>query len=390
MTIPFLDLTALHAPIAADLDRAWRRTVDSAGFIGGGSVDAFEEQWASFCGTKYCVGVSDGTAALELALRGLGVGPGDDVIVPVNTFIATWEAVIAAGANPIPVDVDPLTLLMTADGVERACTPRTVAVIAVHLYGQLVDMDALNSAAKRLGILVIEDAAQAHGASHHGQRAGSFGHVGCFSFYPGKNLGAFGDAGAVVTDLPDVAHRIRSIANHGRDPNNAGRHVCIGNNRRLDALQAAILSVKLPHLERWNAARAHAAVRYKQALAGLPLEIVTANAGSNHLFVIQVDDRDSVRAELSNDGVGTGIHYAIPCHLQPAYLKYAELSFPVAEKAAHRILSLPMSPTLSDVQVECVADALQGAIEKTSIALPRIPRAGPQLELVESVPRHGT
>ena len=256
MSISFLDLRchARRAPPGAG-SSSGRRVVDGSAFIGGEAVDRFEAEWAAYCGTRHCVGLSDGTAALELALAALGIGPGDEVIVPANTFIATVEAVAAVGAVPVMIDVDPATLLMTGEAVRAACTPRTAAVIAVHLYGQPVDMDAIRAVAEPAGIAVIEDAAQAHGATWRGARAGSLGHVGCFSFYPGKNLGAFGDAGGVVTDDAELAQRIRCLANHGRPRGAAEQHVLMGQNHRLDGLQAAILSVKLRRLDAWNAAR---------------------------------------------------------------------------------------------------------------------------------------
>ena len=359
--IPFLDLAAMHAELAKELDEAWRCVSKSGKFVGGEFVGRFEESWAAYCGVKHCVGVSDGTSALELALRALGTCPGDEVIVPVNTFIATWEAVIAVGARPVAVDVDPMTLLMTAEAIEAACRKRTVGVIAVHLFGQPANMDLINRAAKRAGLWVVEDAAQAHGATWRGKRAGNLADVGCFSFYPGKNLGAFGDAGAVVTNDSYLADCIRSLANHGRHANAADRHVRIGHNHRLDGLQAAILSAKLPHLDRWNERRRHAARRYQLALAGLPLdlvEIAKEAVSSHHLSVVQVNNRDQVQLELAAEGIATGIHYRTPCHLQPAYRHLTDKELPVAERAAQRILSLPMFPHLSEEQIERVAAVL--------------------------------
>lgn len=360
--VPFLDLAAMHADLAKELDDAWRRVSTSAKFVGGEFVDRFEESWAAYCGAKYCVGVSDGTSALELALRALGTCPGDEVIVPANTFIATWEAVIAVGARPVAVDVDPLTLLMTAEAIEAACRKRTVGVIAVHLFGQPANMDLINRAAKRAGLWVVEDAAQAHGATWRGKPAGSLADVGCFSFYPGKNLGAFGDAGAVVTNHSYLAECIRSLANHGRHANAADRHVRIGHNHRLDGLQAAILSAKLPYLDGWNAHRRQAAKRYELALAGLPLSIVgiaKEAVSSHHLSVVQVNDRDQVQRELAAEGIATGIHYRTPCHLQPAYRHLTDKALPVAERAAQHILSLPMFPHLSEGQIGRVAAVLR-------------------------------
>lgn len=360
--IPFLDLAAMNAERAKELDEAWRLVSASSKFIGGEFVDRFEESWAAYCGVKYCVGVSDGTSALELALRALGTCPGDEVIVPANTFIATWEAVIAVGARPVAVDVDPLTLLMTAEAIEAARTKRTVGVVAVHLFGQPANMDLINRAAKRAGLWVVEDAAQAHGATWRGKRAGSLADVGCFSFYPGKNLGAFGDAGAVVTNHAYVAECIRSLANHGRHADAADRHIRIGHNNRLDGLQAAVLSAKLPDLDRWNAHRRQAARRYEIALADLPLnivEIVREAVSSHHLLVVQVNNRDQVQRELAAEGIATGIHYRTPCHLQPAYRHLTDRAFPVAERAAQHILSLPMFPHLTEGQIRRVAAVLR-------------------------------
>lgn len=360
--IPFLDLAAMHAELAPELDEAWRRVSTSGKFVGGEFIDRFEESWAAYCGTNYCVGVSDGTSALELALRALGTCPGDEVIVPANTFIATWEAIIAVGARPIAVDVDPLTLLMTAEAIEAARGKRTVGIIAVHLFGQPANMDLICRTARRAGLWVVEDAAQAHGATWCGKRAGSLADIGCFSFYPGKNLGAFGDGGAVITNHSYLAECIRSLANHGRHANAADKHVRVGHNHRLDGLQAAILSAKLPYLDRWNAHRRQAARKYESALAGLPLDFVKIApeaVSSYHLSVVQVDDRDQVQLALAAEGISTGIHYRTPCHLQPAYRHLTGKVLPVAERAAQRILSLPMFPHLSEGQIERVAAVLR-------------------------------
>jgi dTDP-4-amino-4,6-dideoxygalactose transaminase len=352
-------------------------------------VERFEEEWAAYCGTAYSVGVSDGTAALELALRALDIGPGDEVVVPTNTFVATWEAVAAVGATIVPVDVDPETLLITARGVEAALTERTAAVIPVHLFGQPADMDAINAVAKRWGIDVVEDAAQAHGATWRQKRAGSLGDVGCFSFYPGKNLGAFGDAGALVTNRAEVAERARSLANHGRARNAADRHVMVGDNRRLDALQAGVLSLKLPYLDAWNEARREAAAQYARALDGIPVRRVAVAAGAvsvYHLQVIETERRDEVRKALADEGISTGIHYSAPCHLQPAFAGYGAMRLPVAEAAAKRIVSLPMYPHLSRQDVRRVADALARALGAEGTRAPARVRSvqEPYLRLVKS------
>jgi dTDP-4-amino-4,6-dideoxygalactose transaminase len=368
MRVPFLDVAAMHAEVEAELDFAWRQVSRSGRFIGGAFVERFETAWADYCGVTHCVGVASGTAALQLALEALGIGPGDEVILPANTFFATAEAVLAAGATPAFVDVDPATLLMTAAGVAAAITPRTAAVIAVHLYGQPVDMDALERVAEAAGIVVLEDAAQAHGATWRGRRAGSMSRVGCFSFYPGKNLGALGDAGAVVTNDRVLAERVRSLSNHGRPGDRQDghyQHVRVGGTHRLDALQAALLSAKLPHLEAWNAGRRRAARLYEQALAELPLEPVRTAEGaisSHHLAVVQLSGRDNVRRHLGEDGIDTAVHYPTPCHLLPALASGSSPKLPVVERAAGRIMSLPMFPHLTDSAVARVADAIGRAL----------------------------
>jgi len=365
--VPFLDLAAMHSELMPELDQVWKRVASTSSFIGGELVERFEAEWAAYCGTKYCVGLSNGTSALQLALAGLGIRIGDEVIVPANTFVATVEAIEAVGATPVFIDVNPQTLLMTASVVEAAITPRTAAVIAVHLYGQPVDMDEICRTASAAGIAVIEDAAQAHGATWNGRRAGSLSTIGCFSFYPGKNLGAFGDAGAVVTNDDALAERIRSMSNHGRARDNPHQHEIVGNNYRLDALQAAILSIKLKRLEEWNAQRRRAAKTYESALAPLPLEIVKTAPGavsSHHLFVIMTEHRDDMRRALAAENIATGIHYPTPCHCQPAFMTKRRVRLPVVEGAARRILSLPMYPHLSDSTVGRVADAIGQALRE--------------------------
>jgi dTDP-4-amino-4,6-dideoxygalactose transaminase len=364
--IPFLDLPAMHNEIRAELEEAWRATAASGQFIGGPVVNRFEEEWAEYCQTKHCVGLKSGTVALQLVLSALGIGTGDDVLVPTNTFIATAAAVVAAGARPVFVDVDPATLSVTAEGIRGAITASTAAVIVVHLFGQPANMDAINKVAAEVGIAVIEDAAQAHGATWNGRKAGSLSAAGCFSFYPGKNLGAFGDAGAVVTNDGALADKIRALSNHGRRQHDPYCHDMIGGNHRIDALQAAILSVKLTRLEAWNAGRRHAALRYAAALSDLPVELQAADPAalsSHHLMVIQVDRRDSLRRALNAERIGSGVHYPIPCHRQEPFISDDVADFPVAERAAGRMLSLPMFPHLSDAQVERVVDVIQRALE---------------------------
>jgi dTDP-4-amino-4,6-dideoxygalactose transaminase len=366
MHIPFLDLGSVHSEMAEELDQAWRDVVQGSAFIGGAHVERFESQWAQYCASEHAVSVGNGTDALHLTLVALGIGAGDEVVVPANTFIATAEAVAAAGATPVFVDVDPATLLLTGDGLASALTPRTAAVIPVHLYGQMVDMDAIGRIADRAGIAVIEDAAQAHGATWRDRPAGSFGTAACFSFYPGKNLGAFGDAGAVVTSDADLADRVRMLSNHGRSLDSHHQHPIVGTNSRLDGLQAAILSVKLKRLDGWNAARRRAAKFYLRELSDLavePVAIASAAESVYHLFVVTLDHRDRVRLTLTESGIGTGIHYPTACHQQGAFANDRQPPvLPVAERAAGRILSLPMHPLLSETDVKNVAQALADAI----------------------------
>jgi dTDP-4-amino-4,6-dideoxygalactose transaminase len=369
MEVPFLDLNSMHAEVSDELTDAWHRVRLSSTFVGGEFVERFEAQWAEYCGVAYCVGVSSGTAALELSLRALGIGAGSEVIIPANSFIATAAAVAAVGAEPVFVDVDATTLLMTAVSVSNALTARTAGVIVVQLYGQPADMDAVNQVARGAGIAVIEDAAQAHGATWKGKRTGSLSDVGCFSFYPGKNLGAFGDAGAVVTRDFGLASRVRSMSNHGRPPGRPHLHDVVGTNHRLDALQAAILSVKLKRLDAWNADRRRAAQLYQTLLTDLPVEFVGTAAGacsSYHLAVIQAAHRDELRQRLIAEGISTGIHYPIPCHRQRAFLTHQTPSLPAVERAANRILSLPMFPHLTDVQITHVADAIDRALNEVT------------------------
>jgi dTDP-4-amino-4,6-dideoxygalactose transaminase len=370
VAIPFIDIKAANAEVSGEVRDAFERLYRDCAFIGGEAVERFEEEWADYCGTRYCVGVSDGTAAIELSLRALGIGRGDEVIVPANTFIATAAAVVAAGARPVFVDVDPATHLVTAADVRQAIGPRTAAVIAVHLYGQPADMDAIGAVAASAGIAVIEDAAQAHGATWRGRKAGSLSRAGCFSFYPGKNLGACGDAGAVVTDDAGLADRIRMLSNHGRPPAAAHLHHVVGTNGRLDGIQAAILSIKLTRLDAWNARRQRMAERYVQAFEGLPVEMVATAPGarsSHHLAVIRTEGRDELRRFLAAEGIGTGIHYPVPCHRQEAFADMAAPPLPVVERLAGRILSLPMCPYLTDAQVARVADAIHRATRQLEL-----------------------
>jgi dTDP-4-amino-4,6-dideoxygalactose transaminase len=363
--VPFTDLDAMTREVREAVERTWSQILDSGRFIGGGVCERFEAEWAAYCGTAEAVGVGNGTDALQLALTALGIGAGDEVVVPANTFVATAEAVVLAGATPRFADVDPQTLLLTPESMVSAVTDRTRAVIVVPLYGHMPDMGALCQAAERGGLALIEDAAQAHGATWQGRRAGSFGHVGCFSFYPGKNLGAFGDAGAVVTSDPALARRIRSLSDHGRSGGSHYQHAMIGTNSRLDAVQAAVLTAKLAHLDAWTRARRAVIAQYRDAFTGGPVRLLDELPGARsvyHLAVARLARRDSVRARLAALGVHTGIHYPIPCHLQPPYRRYAATPLPVAEQAAAEILSLPLFPHMTEEQVAAVCRAMQEAL----------------------------
>jgi dTDP-4-amino-4,6-dideoxygalactose transaminase len=360
--IPFADLAALTHEVRPEVDVALARVLDSGRFIGGASVERFEQEWATYCRTSYAVGMANGTDALHVALRALGIGPGDEVVVPTNTFVATAEAVVLAGATPRFADVSPETLLLTPATLEAALTSRTRAVIVVHLYGQMPDMEAISRVAASAGLAVLEDAAQAHGASRHGRPAGSLGHVGCFSFYPGKNLGAFGDAGAVVTDEFELARRIRSIHDHGRVHGSHYEHEFLGTNSRMDAIQAVVLSAKLPRLEAWTKARRALATEYRARLAGGPVRLVQDVSGGGHayhLLVAHVPHRARVRQGLAELGIETGLHYPVPCHWQTPYRSYDHGPLPVAEQTADEIVSLPMFPHMRMDQVVQVCDLLQ-------------------------------
>ncbi|MQA14209.1 MAG: aminotransferase class V-fold PLP-dependent enzyme [Pseudonocardiaceae bacterium] len=361
--VPFLDLPGSNAGLRDELDIAWKSVLAHGGFVGGPEVERFEHDFAAYCDAAACVGVANGTDALELILSGLGIGRGDEVVVPANTFIATAEAVCAVGARPRFVDVAPDTLLVDPDAVEAAITPSTVAVMGVHLYGQMAETGRLTAIADRHGIAFIEDAAQAHGALDDGRRAGSVGVAAGFSFYPGKNLGALGDGGAVVTSDLALAERIRSIANHGRSATARQQHDRLGRNSRLDSIQAAVLAVKLAALDGGNAQRAAAMATYRELLPDgcVPVSVRPGAEPVYHLAVVQVDDRRRVGEALDAAGIGWGVHYPIPCHRQPAF-GISRDRLPVAERAAGRILSLPMSPTLRADQAARVCDVLRGAL----------------------------
>jgi dTDP-4-amino-4,6-dideoxygalactose transaminase len=361
-TVPFVDLGIQYESVKHDIDAAIREVLDSARFVGGQPVEDFEKEFGAFCDVKCAVGVANGTDALELALRGLGIGSGDEVITPANTFIATAAAIVATGATPVFVDIDPDTYTIDPALIEAALTSRSKAIIPVHLYGQPADMRPILEIARRRALYVIEDAAQAHGAEYEGRRVGSFGHAACFSFYPGKNLGAYGDGGAITTGDADLAWRLTRLRDHGRATKY--EHVVVGVNSRLDTIQAAILRIKLRHLERWNELRRRAAALYGELLAGSGYETPRIRSGSTHVFhlyVLQSDHRDAVLADLETVGVSAGIHYPIPIHLQPAFahLEYQKGALPLTERTASRVISLPMFPEIKRAQIEKTVAALR-------------------------------
>lgn len=358
MRVPFLDLKAQYESIRNEIAVALQQVLDNTAFAGGPFVEKFEKDFASFCKCEFAMGVGSGTTALWLALSGLGIGQGDEVITTPNTFIATAEAISFCGAKPAFVDVEEQTYNMNLDLLEDAITPKTKAIIPVHLYGQMVDMDRIMQIARAHGLFVVEDACQAHGAEYNGQRAGSIGDAGCFSFYPGKNLGAYGEAGAVVTNDAELAEKIRVLRDHGQARKYF--HSMIGWNARMDGFQGAVLSVKLKHLPAWNDARKRNARLYDELLADAddvitPVEVDRAGH-VYHVYAIRTKDRDALINYLAEKNVYCGIHYPIPIHLQNAYsfLGKGKGSFPVAEKCAEQLVSLPMFPELSEEQIEYV------------------------------------
>ena len=363
--VPFLDVGATYRELRAELDEAHARVMASGWFVLGRELEAFEHEFARYCGTEHGVGVGSGLDALTLALRSLGIGRGDEVIVPANTFIATWLAVSAVGATPVPVDPDEHSHHIGAPAVARAVGPRTKAVIPVHLYGAPVDLEPILELAADRGLRVIEDAAQAHGARHaSGTRVGASGDAVCWSFYPSKNLGAFGDGGAVTTRSSDIASRLRVLRNYGSARRD--EHEVQGVNSRIDELQAAALRVKLQHLDEWNRRRAQVAARYAEALASEPsLTLPAVHHGSIpswHLYVVRHPDRDRLQADLADSGIETLVHYPTPPHRQRVYnAVFRPGDFPIAEKLAGEVLSLPIGPHLSDDQVTAVIDAVHAS-----------------------------
>ena len=365
--VPLVDLAAQHAAVAAEVAEGWQQVLARTAFIDGPQVAAFESEYAAFIGARHCVGVANGTDAIEIALRALGIAAGDECILPANTFIATAEAVCRAGATPVLVDcADDGTYLIDTAAVEAAVTDRTRAIIPVHLYGQAAPVERLLPLATRIGAWVVEDAAQSQGARRSGTGAGALAHAASTSFYPGKNLGAYGDAGAILTGSGEVAARMRVLRNHGSA--RKYEHQVMGVNSRLDTLQAVVLSAKLRRLAGWNEARRAAAQRYDTLLAGLDEVVRPQTLDGNdhvwHLYVVRVPDRDRVLKELQAAGIGAGIHYPVPIHLTEAFagLGHAEGAFPVAEHAARELLSLPLFAEITAGQQEQVALALKSAL----------------------------
>lgn len=359
--IPLVDLKAQYVAIRPAVDAAVQSVLDSTNFIMGPEVKAFEQAFAAWCGVAQCAGVASGTAALDLVLRSLGVGRGDEVITVAHTFIATAEAISAVGARPVFVDIDPLTYTMDAHAVAAAITPATRVILPVHIYGQPADMDAIGAVAQRHGLPVVEDAAQAHGATWNEVRAGALGTAACFSFYPGKNLGAYGDAGAVTSSDAELAGQVRLLRNHGR--RSKYLHEVKGFGERIDTLQAAVLTAKLAYLDEWTAARRRLAARYSALLhtSDLVLPHVAAQADPAwHLYVIRTPQRDRLLEHLQANGIGAGVHYPVPLHLQPAYadLGYRRGALPVSEEVADTCLSLPLYPEMSEAQQDRVVAAI--------------------------------
>ncbi|HWB01640.1 MAG TPA: DegT/DnrJ/EryC1/StrS family aminotransferase [Verrucomicrobiales bacterium] len=366
MRVPFLDLNAHHAPHMGEFEAAIRSVITSGAFAGGPFVAGFEEDFAAYCQCKEALGVGSGTEALWLALLASGVGPGDEVITVPSTFMATAEAITYCGARPVFVDIEEQTYTMDPSLLEAAITPRTKAVIPVHLFGQTADMDPIIAIAKKHGLVVIEDACQAHGAEYKGRRAGSLTAAGCFSFYPGKNLGAFGEAGAIVTNDAELADKMRILRDHGQVKKYY--HSMVGWNCRMDGIQGAVLRIKLRHLEKANEARRAHAASYCELLRDvediiLPVEAKYARHVF-HVFAIRHSERDELMKALNADGIGCGIHYPVPVHLQECYksLGYTVGDFPIAEKAASEFVSLPMYPELTQGQIEEVVRSVKNAV----------------------------
>ena len=361
--VPFVDLKAQYQSIKDEIDAAIARVIENTSFILGPEAEAFEQSFAEYVGARFCLGLNSGTAALHLALLAAEIGAGDEVLVPANSFFATAEAVSVTGATPVFVDADPISCAIDTTKIEEAITERTRAIIPVHLYGQSADLDPILEIGRRKRLLVIEDAAQAHGAEYKGQRVGALGDIGCFSFYPGKNLGAYGEGGAVVTNDEHLAHRVRLLRDHGSAQKY--RHEIVGYNFRLEGIQAAVLNVKLRHLDRWNELRRAHAAKYTELLQNTTLVLPTEMPYAlhvYHLYVVQTEARDDLQRALSDAGIQSGIHYPIPIHLQPAYasLGHQAGDFPESERQAERVLSLPMFAELTNEQIQTVTNVVSG------------------------------
>jgi dTDP-4-amino-4,6-dideoxygalactose transaminase len=360
--IPFLDLKKQYASIKPEIDAAVFRILESSQYVLGDEVAGFERDFAAYCGTKHAIAVNTGTSALHLSLIAAGVGPGDEVITIPFTFVATVSAICYTGARPVFVDIEPRSFTMDVSQIEKAITPRTKAILPVHLYGQMADMDAIMEIARRHNLVVIEDACQAHGAEYNGRRSGSIGAMGCFSFYPGKNLGAYGEGGAVVTSDDEAAKKIRMLRDWGQEKRY--HHVLKGFNYRMEGFQGAILRVKLRYLEQWTEARRARAREYDSSLAGSAVQTPEQLAGRRHvyhIYAVRTPERDALQQSLQADGVQTGLHYPIPVHLQEAHadLGHKVGDFPQSEAAAREVLSLPMFPEMTTTQVETVAAAVR-------------------------------
>lgn len=360
MQVPFLDLKAAYTELKQELDEAYFRVLNSGWYITGRELQQFEEEFANYCGVGFCVGVGNGLEALELILRGYNIGSGDEVIVPSNTFIATWLAVTNTGAHVVPVEPDEKTFNINPHLIEQAITPKTKAIIAVHLYGQAADMDLINAIAKKYNVKVIEDAAQAQGARYKNKCGGSLGDAAGFSFYPTKNLGAIGDAGAITTNDRELAEKIKLLRNYGSQQKYI--HQTLGKNSRLDELQAAFLRVKLKHLDEWNARRSQLAKYYLDLLKeAKTIELPTMQSDCKHVwysFVIRSKSRDKLQAHLREQGIETIIHYPIPPHRQKAYFEMNRLNYPISETMHNEVLSLPLGPHLSIEQLHYTVEQL--------------------------------
>jgi len=359
--VPYFDLKAQYAAIRDEIREALDRVCQNASFILGEEVERFERSFAEYCGVKHCVGLNSGTSALHLALVSAGIGPGDEVVTSSNSFIATAEAISYTGAKPVFVDINPATGNIDPNEIEKAITKHTRAIIPVHLYGRPADLESIAKIAERDRLLMIEDACQAHGAKYNGKRVGGFGHSAAFSFYPGKNLGAYGEGGALTTNDDEVAKLVRSLRTHGESSRYL--HKYIGYNYRMDGFQAAVLNVKMNHLDNWISKRRAFSNLYRQLLADTNVQLPEDSPENEcvyHLFVVYVDNRDQVRAELEKRGVQTAVHYAVPIHLQEAFaeLGYRRGSLPFTERACERVLSMPLFPEMIEEQVQYAAAAL--------------------------------